>query len=465
MRNRTRQSDRSAARPGFASVMAMLYLVLFATLAIGFYAGTTLSVQVAKNDRALTISQIAAESGMRFMRLQLGAITVPPGTTNDALLATVYGLLSTKMNGTSNMGTDTVGMSGSTIAVPSQAGNYIMLDNSTGARFRATVTSSGEFLIVTVWGRGNDANISRALQLSYDKAPRASAIFNYGVVSKGPVTMSGNVTITGATDPAKGSLLSATSSASPLTMSGSGSISGDFSFTNPAAAPSYGTGTIAGLKSNDSGFDSHIHAGVTPPIFPTIDAASYAQYATGTFPGSTDNVTLTNVTIPANTNPSFTGNVTIQGVLYIQTPNKVSFGGNTTVQGAIIVENNPQGTGNTLNFSGGVQASSISTLPTTFPAGERALTGAMILAPSFAVSFGGNFGTIGGSLIADQFNFSGNAGGTVQGSVISLKDVPMTLGGNSDITIASTGTSNYPTGVSFGSYYTPLLDTYVEVMP
>jgi hypothetical protein len=60
---------------------------------------------------------------------------------------------------------------------------------------------------------------------------------------------------------------------------------------------------------------------------------------------------------------------------------------------------------------------------------------------------------------------TGNATGTVQGSVIVVNETPMTVNGSADIIIASTGTSNYPAGVSFGSYYSPLPDTYTEVVP
>jgi hypothetical protein len=81
------------------------------------------------------------------------------------------------------------------------------------------------------------------------------------------------------------------------------------------------------------------------------------------------------------------------------------------------------------------------------------------------VSFSGNFGTIGGSIIADNLSFSGNAGGTIQGSVVGLADKPLQLQGNSDIIISSTGTTAYPSGVFFDQDYVPLPDTYKEVMP
>jgi len=49
--------------------------------------------------------------------------------------------------------------------------------------------------------------------------------------------------------------------------------------------------------------------------------------------------------------------------------------------------------------------------------------------------------------------------------VIGLQDVPMTLNGSSSITISGTGTTNYPSGLNFGNFFTPLPGTYVEIVP
>jgi hypothetical protein len=147
----------------------------------------------------------------------------------------------------------------------------------------------------------------------------------------------------------------------------------------------------------------------------------------------------------------------------------VKFNGNLTIQGVIVTQNDPTGdtSTNQINFAGNVSASSIATLPAngTFPPEERALTNIFLLAPDFKVNFSGNFGSVGGSIIASNINFSGNAGGTVVGSVIGLDDIPMTLTGSSDIIISSTGTTAYPPGVFFGSDYVPLSDTWQEVHP
>jgi hypothetical protein len=449
----------------------MVYLAIFSILALGFYSAVTTQVQVSYNDMKINSAQAAAESGMQFIRYQLSGLNIPHNTPNNLLFTTVYTQLSASMNGTANLGGDTVGMSGSTINIPSTSGNWINLDNN-GTRFSAAITQSGQQLIVKVTGQTSSGQLLRAVQMNYGVAQRASAIFGYGVASRGWITMTGNTKILGASDPTKGSILAATSqTVTALSMTGNQQISGDASFVNPNAITSFsGNSSIAGYTPSSSSFASHIHKGVTMPSFPQIDTSAFLPYCTNTWTNAvgTSNVTLTNTILPSGTY-SFSGNCAIKGILYVKTPAKITFSGNTTIQGCVVVENNPAGTPatNTMSFSGNVAATAIDTLPAngTFPAAERALTNSFLLAPNFSVSFTGNFGTVGGSLIADNFSFTGNAGGTVNGTVVGLGDAALILNGNADIIINSQGTSKYPSGAFFGNQYVPLADTYQEVLP
>ena len=441
----------------------MLYMVLFATLAVGFAEATIMSAQISKNQRSLYDARFAADSGMSFIRYQLGLMDIPSGNTDAALLAQVAAQLGAQLNGTNNMGGSSVAVTNSAIYLPAQNA-YVPIDNATGAKFRVVITVSNSMLNVTSSGFDRTGTVGRAVQLQYQEQSLPSTIFNYGVAARGELETSGGATIQGTPTGSSGSVLSATANPTALNQSG-GTISGDFSYTNAAASNTYG-GTIAGYTSGNANFPQHIHSGVTAPQFPSIDTTAYAQYATNTWTTSTG-TTVVNCVVPANANPNFAAGTTVQGVLYIKTPNKVTFSGGCIIQGCVVVENNPQGTSNTMTFSGGVTAQSIDTLPATaqFPPGERALTGAFLLAPSFALTLSGNFGTIGGSMIADSFNISGSVSATVNGSVIALKDTPMVMSGGSAINVASATGQPYPTGVNFGWKYVPTQGSYVEVAP
>ena len=461
-------------RRGISSVLAMLFLVLFSTLSIGFYAAATLNAQISTNDLASQRAESAADGGMQFIRYQLGQITVPPGTTQPNLLSAVAQQLGNQMNGTTNMGSATVSNTNGTIWIPSSSG-YITLDSSAGTRFRASITQSGTNLVVTVTGSGTTSAVRKAVQLQYQQAQKAGAIFNYGIASKGEISSSAPLTVTGATDATKGSVLVASSGSVAISNSGNGSsISGDLSYTNAAAANNYGNMTVDGYASNNANFAQHVHSGVTPPTFPTIDSSVFLPYCTNTYSGSqsaSNPPAFVNTILPANGNYNFSGNVTIQGVLYIMQPNKVSFSGPVTLQGCIVVDttNPPSGSSatNQIKFTQTVTASPITSLPanSTFPAGERALTDSVILAPNFEVIGTNSFGSVSGSLIAGKWSFSNTFTTTIYGSLIQLDDTPMTFTNTAQVTIQSTGTSYFPAGVTFGTVYTPLPGTYLEVAP
>jgi hypothetical protein len=456
-----------------ASVLAMLFLVLFSTLAIGFYVAATMSSQIAGNEQSLALAQAGAEAGAQYLRYQFNQMTIPPNPPD--LLTAVANAMGPStglgMNGTSVMNGGSVAVTNGAIYIPSQNG-WTNVDSTTGVntKFRATIIASGAFLVCNVEGASPAGIMKKAIQLKYQTAPKAGAILNYGVANEGTVSTGGSTVIQGLTDPTKGSVLSANmTSPTPVVVDGT-SVSGDLSIVNPSAAISVGASTSVGGTTDPTQIPKHEHIGVPSPTFPTIDTSVFTQYATTLYNSSM--TTLTNVYIPPNTNPKFTANITIYGVLWIQQPNTVSFRGNVTICG-IIVGNPPSmiqtydPVNNQISFAGNVQATTIDQLPTTVPnyAAIQKLTGSFMLCPSFAVSFTGNFGTVGGSIVAGSVSMTGNAGGTVDGSVIGMTDNPLTLNGHSSITISSTGTTNYPSGMSFGNSYTPLPGTYLEVTP
>src|SRR4051794_32393750 len=73
-------------RRGITSVIAMLFLVLIGTLALGFYTSVTTATALAKNDRRTAKALMAAESGIQFMRNRLAHTTIPPSTQSNQLL-------------------------------------------------------------------------------------------------------------------------------------------------------------------------------------------------------------------------------------------------------------------------------------------------------------------------------------------------------------------------------------------
>jgi hypothetical protein len=486
------------------AVLAMLYLALFSTLALGFYSSVTTSAQIAGNDRKTTGARIAAESGMNFMKFQLGTLGVPPRTDPAALFDTVYARLQYKLNASPNMGGHVVGRDDSDpanpkILVPGPANAYIAADSS-GHLFRAEVTRYGaNGLRVKVIGKDHasgavtaDVRGARGVKLDYDLEDNPALIFSYGVSSRSMVSMQGNVSVTGSPgNEEMGSILSTTAASVPVTLTGGASISGDLTYASGLPSVSSNS-TIAGFSPGDPEYEQHVHKTDYPPEFPLIDTSAYVAFAPpkgSTGPrviasASPPGGTYKNIRIKAGTNPTFTSATVLQGVVVIEYPNEVKFTSSAVVQATIVSETDNYAVNgvnnaklveqdlrdrrfdNKIEFAGNTSVLAVSDLSgPEFPAELKALKGAMLMVPGFAANFTGSFGTVGGSIIASSLSFSGDASGTIKGTIVNLEDTALSLGGNNSIVIESQGPASVPDGVVFGERYEALAGSYKEVRP
>jgi hypothetical protein len=482
------------------SVLAMLYLVLFASLAVGFYAATNTAVQIAANERHVRQAMLSTESGMEFMRLVLGNVELPARTSADQVWTKLCQQVAAQIDRTPNFGNANITPPSSgvttwtlpTLTMPGGGQCSVTLAPKDGSAENIDVTVTGiEPDLRTDKSKGTDP-LRRKIRLTYVKGPRASEIFDYGVASRSAISMSGKAQITGAAgDLARGSVLSATANPVPLSMTGNPVISGDFSYTNPNGKPSFGNGTIAGYKSSESDFANHIHSGVREPAFPLIDSSSFEKFVpkptdTGasviaTNPPSTRK-SFTNIRIKANANPSFAAGTVIQGVVFIETPNQITFTGGVTIQGVIVVDQSQyNGTvnTNTIRFGGNITHQGVETIPdappfvvtvpdATDPSKSQVihlpqLTGSFLLAPGFGVTMTGNSNSVGGTIVTSKLDISGTAGANVKGTVINLDDTAVNMTGTSDIIIRASGSGQYPAGITFGSHFTPNPATYLEL--
>src|SRR5215213_2378470 len=171
---------RAPRRPGIVSVVTMLYLVLFSALAIGFYASTTTSSQVSRNERMMIEARLSAESGLEFMRYRLGAMRLPSNTNASNLMDNVQAELARMLDGKPNMRGHRVQLTGGLIVLPDPNDHILLEIGGVQRRFRATITQNGTLLVVTVHGGTRDFSVTRLIQLKFQPNPRASDIFNYG---------------------------------------------------------------------------------------------------------------------------------------------------------------------------------------------------------------------------------------------------------------------------------------------
>ena len=477
----TRSTNRNLTNPrrrGVSALLAMLFLVIFSTLSIGFYASTTMTVQVSANDERTARAQLAAETGMDFVRRHLAVVRVSPSGTPDEVLGNLAGALQTRLNGTGNLGAAAVAFDGRTITIPA-------VDLGDGSRFDCTLelvdpAGAAADVVATVNGTvpGPTCTAARTVSMHFRAGERRGAIFDFGMATRSTVTMDSNARVHGISDPAHGTVLITSLDEPALHMRGNSQISGRVSLINPENTVSK-TGSArlngeANPRAAAADPDADIRLDADEPEFPEVDTDAFKHYAgnplyggiTCSEPGTKyDTTDVKNILIKANTNPEFSSNIRIDGVIYIETPNRVTFSSNTKIRGVIAVENDPHGdpTSNLITFSSNATIQGLDTLPATadFPTELREMAGAIILAPGFRVHVDSNFGAAGGHMVASQFDFDSNARGSICGSVINLDEYPIHMDSNADLAFAPSTFGKGP-GLHFSGHFTPDLSSYRE---
>src|SRR6266513_4527531 len=94
---------RKTARRGMTAVLAMLYLTLMASLALGFYSATNTAVQVSNNEMKVERARLAAESGLDFARFNLSRISIPAKANKSKHFSMLTDQMAARLNGSGNL--------------------------------------------------------------------------------------------------------------------------------------------------------------------------------------------------------------------------------------------------------------------------------------------------------------------------------------------------------------------------
>src|SRR5687768_10425568 len=263
-------------RRGIASMLAMLYLVLFAVLAVGFAAGSATSAQVSHNDQMVTRALLAAESGADFIRHLMASLNLPYGTTPANLLNNVTNALAYNLNTTPNMGGNTVQVTGGAIHIPSATGWILM---GGGAKFRATITQvpSTRTLDVSVRGAATGSTLSRGVNMQFMPDPAS-----YALAGLDGITMSNNA-YTDSYDSSKGAYSAATAGKNGSIVSNGNITLNNTVLVNGDARPGVGRMLTLNDNANVIGRRSPLSANVNypsvtlPATYTSLGAVSHSS--------------------------------------------------------------------------------------------------------------------------------------------------------------------------------------------
>ncbi|MHC4557022.1 MAG: pilus assembly PilX N-terminal domain-containing protein [Planctomycetota bacterium] len=431
-------------RRGSALIVSMIFVLIFSALAISMVTLSGTNVQLASNHHNINAALAAAQSGQEVMRYWFSRVLIASSTApSDYLSTIVYALQNDlKDNSISNV---TLNDDGSIVSV--------MLNSTTGLNFDSQlIINACQPTILQSRVTGYSGGISRTITIEYDIKPYEFPIFNFGLATKGPLNFPGNPAITAANSAWEADMfVESSGSAIAVQVIGNTNFDGDVNIgSSTANVDLQGDVQIAG-EHDQAAIDNHVFIGMDSPEFPVPDTERFIQYATGDLvDSSTDlskGITLTNATVKGGTNPVFEGSVTIKGILFIESPNKVTFGNNVALQGIIVADgdvHNPDPGTNSIDILGNFASQ-------PYPCGMefdaiRQEEGSSIVAPGFYTTFSGNFSTLEGVVAVSGIHFSGNMNAQIKGTIINYSDSPTLVEGNATMNFDRADSTKTPAG-------------------
>ncbi len=455
----------NSKRRGSVLIISLIFLLVFSALAVSTATLSGTNSQVADNQRKADCARACAESGLDVVRFWLNRVSIPGSTAPSQRLNQIANSLQSELS-TNYITNIIIYYNGSTIDIPS-----VTLNSDTSQSFSATIiTIDNDTLQVNVYG--TYGSITRIIRVNYGFGTRANTVFDFGVATKGPLSLSGNIELDGVNISVESNAyIESEDSILALSITGNSQIAGEVKIVNPIGIVDLqgGQAGIGGETGQDA-IDNHVEFGVPPTEFPEPYPAYFEPYATNIVDSNTDtssDATFENIIILAGTNPTFSGHVTLKGVVFIETPNVVLFTGTTDMTAIVVGDGDwtDDSATNQISFLGNVQSIPVSELPCEEQFAElRDETGTFLMAPGFHVSLGGSFTTLSGAIASNGIEFHGNAGGIINGSVINYSNEEMSLSGNNDLYFNRSGIGDVPAGFvpEIILYYDPT--SYSEVM-
>lgn len=452
-------------RKGSILIISLMFLLVFSALAVSTATLSRTNPKIADNQRKADSARACAESGLEVIRFWLNRVSIPGNTAPSQRLDQIAGSLQEELSAYSITNIP-ISYDGSTIDIPS-----VTLNSNINQTFSAMITQIDND-IIQVDVTGIYGSVIRTIRVNYCFGTRANTVFDFGVATKGPLSLSGNIDLDGINISVESNAyIESEDEILALSITGNSQIAGDVKIVNPIAQVDLqgGQAGIGGETGQDA-IDNHVEFGVPPTEFPEPFPSYFESYVNNIIDSNTDtssDATFENIKILAGTNPTFSGHVTLKGVVFIETPNIVAFTGTADMTAIVVGDGDltDDSATNQIHFLGDVQSTPVSDLPYDEQfEGLHDETGTFVIAPGFHVSFGGSFTTLSGAIAGNGIEFHGNAGGIINGSVINYSNEEMTLSGNNDLYFNRSGIDDVPAGFvpEIILYYDPT--SYSEVI-
>ena len=187
-------------RDGAVLIIAVIFVALFSSLGLAILTMSSTNVQVADNHHQANRALESAQSGLEVTRYWLGRVAMPGTVTPADRFTTLTSLVNDEL-ATANISTtsdyDEDGVTPLTVNLGSTT-----INSQTGQSFAASIekTANLDVVLVTITGgdiTGGADSITRTVSINCEFETREHNVFDYGVATKGPLSLLGNVEMSG----------------------------------------------------------------------------------------------------------------------------------------------------------------------------------------------------------------------------------------------------------------------------
>lgn len=250
----------------------MIFVVVFSALAISLGTMSAGNLRIADNHRQVNRAIESAQSGFELMRYWLSSVVIPISVSAADRFETVVSTLESDLDGTGIGIARTYDGEGTLTAVT--VGD-ITLDSALNHTCSIVVQATNDVDVLQVDVLGAASAVARTIRVNYNFGTRPNTVFDYGVATKGPLYLAGNIELTGTKIDVDASVYIESEQEPALSIIGNSSIAGDASITDATAVVNMQGGQASiGGETGQAAIDNHVHPGTAPTEFPALTRAT-----------------------------------------------------------------------------------------------------------------------------------------------------------------------------------------------
>ena len=250
-------------RNGAVLIISLIFILVFSALAVSMAAISGTNVQVSENLRKSNHARACAESGFDVIRFWLNRVSISGIVSEEQRFNYIAASLQSEL-ADEYITNVTASYNGSSITIPS-----VTLNSENASSFSAVITPlDTDTLRIDV--TGTYGSITRTIRANYYFGERGNTVFDFGVATKGPLSLTGNIELEGVNVSVEASVyIESQNSNLALSIIGNSQIAGDVSIVNSLANVDLqgGQAGIGGETGQDA-IENHVTFGTPPSELP-----------------------------------------------------------------------------------------------------------------------------------------------------------------------------------------------------